>query len=348
MNVSLDIRAAVLHVEETAQTPETIEKKIASFLEGLDRFTQSIGLKVISKRIVAPPVFLHKLPDVLDLLLNMAEAHHINYLGIPLLNVEAKSIAESLETYPKLYLSVEYNPKEMPEYIKTLRLITESSPLQATKFAVSFGPQPQTPYFPVTQSVKEGVTLSLLYTQMFENYTSQQIHKTIGEIQGVASLSWSNFLGIDFSLSPWMDNSVARIIEKRSGVMLTLPGTVAAIRELNREIEELAKVFKSTGFNEVMLPIAEDNRLKELVKNGTLKLSHLINYSTYCVAGLDMAVIPDTTEDNILAGILNDLWHIYLLKRKTIGMRLILAPEEEGGEIDLGIFGKTPVISPLS
>jgi len=35
------------------------------------------------------------------------------------------------------------------------------------------------------------------------------------------------------------------------------------------------------------------------------------------------------------------------VKRKPIGLRLILVDVEAGEEVDLGIFGKTPVLDPL-
>lgn len=348
MGSSLEIRAAVLHLDRNSVlSREKLEESITAFLEGTDNFIRKTNLNIIGKRLVTPPFRVSEAQVAVKLLTEVAETNGINYVGVPLMGTNAAEITELLESYPRLYTSVEYDPEEESENLEMLRKVAEKSYLQATRFAVSFGPRPETPYFPVTQSLVQGVTLSLLYVNVFRDSRPAELVNLLEKLQNNAESSWPNFLGIDYSLSPWMEQSVARLVEARSGVIFTLPGTITIIRRLNEELESISRRLKSKGFNEVMLPLAEDNRLKELAKNEQLKFSHLLNYATYCVAGLDMVVIPDSTENNILKGILRDMWYIHLYKKRTIGMRLILAPAQEGDEIDLGMFGKTPVISPL-
>jgi len=346
---SIDIRAVALHlIEEDLASRDKAEQAITGFAESTDTFTKTRSYKVLSRRVVLPPVSRRELERSLHVVVELAETASINYVGVPLTDWDPVTVAEALQEYPKLFLSVEYAPGQDQKIVGVLRQISGKSYLLATHFAVSFGPRLQTPYFPATQSVKRGVTMSLLYVEEFRREApSDQLVAELLELQKQAEESFNNFTGIDLSLSPWMDRSVASLIEEVSGVTFTLPGTVAAIRELNARLETLTSHVRATGFNEVMLPLAEDNRLKELARTGQLRFSHLLNYTTYCVAGLDMVVIPETSEDAVLLGTLRDLWSVHQLKRKSIGLRLILAPADEGEEIDLGMFGKTPVISPL-
>ncbi len=346
---TIDIRAVALHVDaKTLSSFDELDRLLSKFLEGLDIFAESTRLKILSKRIVAPLTSKSDLERTLKTLYERAESQSINYVAIPLTHWDPNTLSEALLTYPRLFLSVEYAPGSESDLLKALRMFSESSYMLATRFAVSFGQRVQTPYFPATQSKEKGVSLSLLYVEQFKKgFSLESLLEKLKEMQRQAEASWDSFLGMDLSISPWMDRSVASLVEEVSGVMFTLPGTIATIRELNRRIEYLASHVKTTGFNEVMLPLAEDNRLKELARIGQLRFSHLLNYTSYCVAGLDMVVIPDTSNDAILLGILRDLWDIYLLKRRPLGMRLILAPAEDGSDIDLGVFGKTPVLSPL-
>lgn len=348
--ISMEIRAVVLHVDEhTLNSRERIDSELASFLENVDKFASATGLKMLSLRVVTPPTSRERLPQILRPLYELIESHGINYLGVPLTQVEPDAIVELLAEHPRLFLSVEYSPEQEIKVAETLRIISSRSYLHATRFAVSFGERVQTPYFPATETRETGITMSFLYLDLFERDDALEVVTSkLMELEAQASTIFGRFAGFDTSLSPWMDHSVARLIEKISGVVFTLPGTIAAIRTLNSMLEKLSASIRTTGFNEVMLPLAEDNRLKELARLGQLRFSHLLNYSSYCVAGLDMVPIPDSTEDAVLLGILRDLWHIYLLKRKSLGMRIVLAPAEEGDDIDLGMFGKTPVLSPLA
>ncbi|QOJ78079.1 DUF711 family protein [Infirmifilum lucidum] len=346
---TIDIRAAALHIDaKTLSSTDGLERDLSKFLEGLDNFAESTHLKIVSKRVVAPLTSESELERTLKTLYERAESQGINYVGIPLGHWDPSTLYEALLTYPRLFLSVEYGPGSESDILKVFRVFSESSYMLATRFAVSFGQRVQTPYFPATQSKENGVSLSLLYVEQFKKGALlESLLERLKEMQRQAEASWDSFLGVDLSISPWMERSVASLVEEISGITFTLPGTIAAIRELNRRIEYLASHVKTTGFNEVMLPLAEDNRLKELARIGQLRFSHLLNYASYCVAGLDMVVIPDTSEDTVLLGLLRDLWDIHLLKRRPLGMRLILAPAEDGSDIDLGMFGKTPVLSPL-
>jgi len=252
-----------------------------------------------------------------------------------------------MNSYQRLYTSIVFSREKLSIILDSLRKLSEASMLIAARYAVSYGDFVQTPYFPATATKNEGTSLSLLYPSLFASLTEEELQETFRELSQTAQEIFNDFLGIDFSLSPWGDESVAKVVENVSGTVFGAPGTILAIRQINSQIKRLAERINSLGYNEVMLPLAEDNRLKELARVGQLKFSHLLTLSTFCVAGLDMVLLPDSTENKLIEDILIDLSEIQAIKGKPLGLRLILAPGDEGEEIDLDFFGKTPIISPL-
>jgi len=60
-----------------------------------------------------------------------------------------------------------------------------------------------------------------------------------------------------------------------------------------------------------------------------------------------MVLIPSTVDDRVLRGVMRDLYSLHLLKGRTMGMRVILVGAEPGEDVELGEFGKTPVMDPL-
>ncbi|MEM3326533.1 MAG: DUF711 family protein, partial [Thermoproteus sp.] len=147
------------------------------------------------------------------------------------------------------------------------------------------------------------------------------------------------FLGIDGSLSPWGEKSVAKAIRRIFGVEVGRWGTHYSIRALNEAI--WSSGVKLLGFSEVMLPLAEDEELKRLVERGTLDLYKLVSYASTCVAGLDM--VPIETDLETLKKILLDLEAIAKTKGRPVGVRVFPA---SGQYFDVPGFGKTPVLRP--
>uniref|UniRef100_A0A7C4FF79 DUF711 family protein n=1 Tax=Thermofilum pendens TaxID=2269 RepID=A0A7C4FF79_THEPE len=342
-----EVRAVTLHVKSGSSR---VEVSLAELAESLRTFAQETGVRIRSRRVVTEPAPLKELPRVTERVSTIAASAGFDYIAVPLTEVpEPRELTEVMMSYEKLYTSLEYNAARADEIAALLKSLSEASPLLGTRFAVSFGERLQTPYFPATLTCEEGVTLSLLYVRLFkENLRRLEgLGKTLKTLEEISLKTLPGFLGIDLSLSPWMEESVAELIESVTGVVFASPGTISAIKLLNDIIAGLAEKLRAVGFNEVMLPLAEDNRLKELAALGHLRLSHLLSYAHVCVAGLDMVVIPDEVELKVLTGLLRDLEAIHSMKKRTLGLRLVLAPAEEGDEVQLGMFGKVPVINPL-
>ncbi len=339
------IRALTLHV--TRMDEPYIEQEVSKFLEKIDDIKKELEIDTL--RIVTPKVTRRELETIADILQRQVDVYGIDIFAIPLREIsQPEKIADNLYVFPALYTSFEYKKEESTHIVELLKALSERSWILPTRFAVSFGKLYTTPYFPATTSEKEGVTASLLYTELYRNnpHNIDVVKEKLYMTASILKEAFSDFIGIDYSLSPWMDYSVAEVVEMKSGVQFTLPGTIEAIININREISTIA-AHMGIGYNEIMLPLGEDNRLKELALAGQLRFSHLLNYTSYCVAGLDMVPIPDTTDQSIIEGILRDLEAIHRRKGKTLGMRIIPVGAEEGEEVDLGIFGRVPVLSPL-
>jgi uncharacterized protein (UPF0210 family) len=228
-----------------------------------------------------------------------------------------------------------------------------------TRFAVTIGVPVETPYYPATlpRGDEIAISVALRYVDEFSRLIlgersiddlAEQLTAIYTELREVASCTNATRYFMDLSLSPWMEESVALLIEKGYGVSVGDIGTIYALLDLNSAIRRLALRLSSKGvmvggFNEVMLPVGEDSRLKELVQSGKLRLRDLIGYVTYCVAGLDMvAIARDQVEPKHLA---RDLWATYSVKGKTIGARVIPTEKNPGENITLKRFGSIPVVA---
>jgi len=176
----------------------------------------------------------------------------------------------------------------------------------------------------------------------------REIALTVGsECERVGEEVRVAFSGLDLSISPWMEESVVPLLEEVKGGPLGVPGNFYALYQLNRALRGIGEEVGAIGFNEVMLPLAEDEVLKERVEAGEIAFRDFLALVAVCVAGLDMVPIPSWTDDRAIAGVLRDLGAFRGLKGKTVGVRLIPVGVEAGEEVDLGEFGKTPVLNVL-
>lgn len=103
---------------------------------------------------------------------------------------------------------------------------------------------------------------------------------------------------IDHSINPWMDDSVARLLEYLSDEKFWRPGIIEGIMRIYTVLDQLAGTHDNIrGFNEVMLPYAEDRYLMELGEEGLIRVRDLLTLSMICVAVPDMLALPDRHDD---------------------------------------------------
>lgn len=244
--------------------------------------------------------------------------------------------------------------KESKDLVQLLKEIFESNGEEAcTRFAISFGGQPETAYFPDTAAKNFGFSLSLRYVNDVLNKLGSEknlpdiIESIVKPIQNEAlrAQKYANmkFLGIDLSLSPWMKESVLKLIEEIEEITRVSPGFYTSIWKLNEAIMN-ARRIKKIGFNEVMLPVAEDSLLKEYFASERMTITELIGAISVCVAGLDMVAVSTNLKNETVEKLVLDSISISKARKKRIGIRLILTNSKAGGEIKLAKFGKVPVI----
>ena len=229
---------------------------------------------------------------------------------------------------------------DVGEYIKFLQKIYTKGEVHLSRYVslVLGGAVFNSPYFPASITTQRGVSVSLLYPNDLESLDDVDRVLKRGEEVGrqIASSLGVEFLGVDGSLSPWGEESVAKAVERLFQTRLGEPGSHHAIRRLNKAIES-ARVRK-VGFNEVMLPLAEDEELKRLVRAGALGLEKFVSYTSVCIPGLDMA--PVRVRDwGALKKMLYDLAAIAEVKGRSVGVRVFPVDVDE---YDVEGFGATP------
>lgn len=351
------IRALALHIP-IISSEDVIETTIKSIDKVYDCMNKC-GVIPWTKRLVFPPVYEYKyLSNLLNDLFSVLDNDIMVGIGIEENSECIDKIVDLLTNYANLYMSTRCNDDNcIRKNIDNIYLIQQSNIDYNiyTKFAVVFGSWIETPYFPATSNISNalGLSISLRYVDLVEKTIfSDDVSELIefikridNEALCISKCSNIPFTGIDLSLSPWMDESVARIIEKIIKNRIGFPGTVYAIFSLNRLISSIINKLKlrSIGFNEVMLSVAEDIVLNERVKNCDIRIRDLVNYSTVCVAGLDMVAVPKTIDIHSIA---IDMLTISKIKRKSVAMRIIPVEQEPTTSINLNMFGTTYVIMP--
>ncbi|ACB07801.1 protein of unknown function DUF711 [Candidatus Korarchaeum cryptofilum OPF8] len=260
-------------------------------------------------------------------------------------------------------ISLSSDPSEIYRASEFLfRISEELGPEYATMFALGSGEPPETPYFPLTKSENFGLSFSLLYpSDLYGALTEaeepdltlryalsrvfgeaeRRVEEAVGELGEAVPI-----IGIDFSLSPWMEESAAEVVSLVARSPFLGPGTPSALLEINEAILESSEGMRRIGFNETMLPMAEDDLLKELSLRLEMRARDLALLTPYCLAGLDMVLLPLSVGREDLAKLIRDVIASSRVKGRTIGLRIILADAEPGEQIELRRFGKVPVMMP--
>ncbi|MBO3800362.1 MAG: DUF711 family protein [Candidatus Brockarchaeota archaeon] len=352
----MKIRSVTLFIAEGEES--NIRERVTSLGLMLSATVESMLLSdsVWSTRVALPPVSSKDSPAKKSS--QLADLDVVNYFSIGQVEDTHPALEELVDVARNnVFASINMrNISSFDRIERILRRVCEEEPSNGSRLSISIGNSILTPYFPTACNIygEEGLAISLLYPSLLRNKLLNQFQDILAEVYASTEkvgfkLSENlgvKYYGIDASLSPWMEESVAEIIEFASGVRMPLPSTFSTIKEVNTMIGSAIQAagVNATGYNEVMLPVAEDNVLKERVASDEVRLRDLVHLTAACVAGVDMVVISDDTPRSILKGVFKDLFEISVLKNKTLGVRIIFAPAEPGETIKLGFFGETPVI----
>lgn len=244
----------------------------------------------------------------------------------------------------------DFTRDEAVNFSRIIHSVAEENPVNATRVSIGFHSESfMTPYFPDSSSRGfKSIGLAFLYTEALKagslNSISAHIERVFKEFEVIAS-SLEVKLGlpvfIDYSLSPWMEMSVAGLLESL-GFKVTEPGFNYALYTVNKLIAEYSNHSRAIGFNEVMLPYAEDSVLVEYGGSGLLKARDFLRYASTCVAGVDMIIVPSNIEK--LAGLIMDSYSLSMVKSRPLSLRVIPVNKEPGEKVELGKFGESFVI----
>jgi uncharacterized protein (UPF0210 family) len=326
------IRAVTVFVSKPSQD------RLIELTEMLDEVNDN---RIWTKRIALPPTTAKNLDKITDLIpQNNKILFSIAHLKD---KEEFLKIKDILKTGDNFFASVLLrNPERIGNLAKFLN---KMNPEESSRFAILFNDDfLTTPYFPIGSAnvSVDSLGLSLRYVKDFKSERAANVLITAEEIgTKLANNLGVKYLGIDTSLSPWMDESVGELVESISSKIFS-PSNLWGILELNRKIAELSinTKIKNIGFSEVMLPVGEDNLLKQRVIEGSLNLYQLLSLSFACVAGLDMVAL--NFNEQILTNILKDVYTIQLIKSRPYGVRLI--PSQGNEKVYVKGFGEIPEI----
>ncbi len=346
------IRSLTLHVDRNIGRL----KEYSGILKKISEHITSKGFEVWTLRISTPPIEGSRF-DFGSYCSSIAESMD-GGVFISALNVEAGSfdpdtVLGCFDRYSLMFGSLLIRDHSDLDAVsgKIYRFYKASGdPMVYTRFSTLIGSWVHTPYFPSSPNIggEVGFSVALRYVDLFRKILdgSSSISEVAGFLRGldgllreVEDLYGFRYYGIDLSLSPWMSESVGELIEMASGVRFPFPGSGSGIDRLNRLIRVLANTsrVRTVGFNEVMIPVEEDDLLRSRVAEGVLSFRDLIHFAAYCIVGVDMAIVGRSDLD--IVKVLSDLIVISRIKGRPLGIRVIPVDSSPGSMVDLGRFG---------
>eukprot|EP00536_Pseudo-nitzschia_multiseries_P004841 jgi/Psemu1/285382/fgenesh1_pg.84_\ len=151
------------------------------------------------------------------------------------------------------------------------------------------------------------------------------------------------YIGLDASFNPSLDEegSVASAVEVLKEVPMGFGGvgTVAATAAMTTSIQTMLPSneegygIKLTGYNGLMLPLCEDQRLSQLANEGKLRMTDLLNVSSVCGVGIDTVPIPGNTKVDELTSLLLDVVGLAERWNKPLSCRVFPVPNKKAGEM---------------
>jgi len=351
LNGDLVVRA-LTYFTKGVNTREDLEDEISMAEEVLgvaEKALLGAGYKVFTKRVSLPGVDRGLARALVDYAGRgvLLSAGYSKTLGVD----DVIELALNGIYVPVLYTG-EPSFEEAKAYSTLFHKVSSRDPASATKIAIGMhGEEFQSPYFPDSSSKgSRCIGLAFLYPKKLVNLLAkgagleEAFEQVFSEVKLIVKAvgDASNLpIIVDYSLSPWMDNSVGELYEA-SGHSLLSPSAVYYTWLLNKAIWGLSDPSTRSGFNEVMLPYAEDNVLREYGSRGLLRARDFLAYASTCVAGVDMVVVPEDVDK--LARLIASTMAIAWVKSRPISLRAIPVPAGPGDLWGLGRFGRVPVI----
>ncbi|MEM0000226.1 MAG: DUF711 family protein [Desulfurococcaceae archaeon] len=334
---------------ETLQDAENELKIAEDVLTRVEKALKEYGYGVFTKRISLPGgsrELAYRLVDRVskDVLVSIGYSKALKPTDV--VNLATSGL------YVPLLHAKEPNVDDAKTYSQIFHDASLKDPVFATRIAIGFHDEDfQTPYFPDSSSKGlRAIGLALLYPRYLVKLVrsglslGKSFERVFSEVEKVASIvkSISQLpVVVDYSLSPWMDNSVAELYSAIECPLLE-PGAQYCTWLMNRYIQKCSDQRLRTGFNEVMLPYAEDLTLVEYGASGLIRARDFLAYAATCVAGLDMVVVPENRE--MFTQLVASTMAVAYVKSRPLALRAIPVTGNPGDIVDLKRFGKVPVI----
>ena len=211
------------------------------------------------------------------------------------------------------------------------------------RFAALMNCPPNTPFFPAAYWHDARTNFSIgwqaidLVQDAFRDAPNLEAGlqnlKTVMEAEGqkIVALAqtlaqeWGiKFVGIDASLAPMGDESIAYAMEHQLPGYFGERGTLTVAAGLTRTLQSLE--LPLCGYSGLMLPVLEDVGLGERSEGGYFNLDSLLLYSTVCGTGLDTIPIPGDASTSQIAAILTDVATLSIQLSKPLSVRLFPVP----------------------
>lgn len=339
-------------IEWSKNNLKKVLEDTANTVEEASDLLKSNGYKVWTKRISLPIPLITIYSKLSDILLDIVPDNYLVSTGC--LFLEEVNIDRIVDIVSQgIYICLIWGKE--PDAIKAANIFMKASmhdPINATKIALSLTGTPlETPYYPLSTSLYgEGIGIALLYPNLLEQVFVKRglkgIKKCLISIEKDLLSIFSEFNNryfVDYSISPWMENSVVELIESITGYSPDRPGFLHGIYLLNNILKEFMSISKlMQGYNEVMLPYAEDKLLIHYGMEGKISAKDFLRFSSICVSGPDMIVIPNNRSK--LIGYIRDSLALGRSKGKPMGLRIIPVDNKVGDKIVLGKFSEVYVI----
>ena len=218
------------------------------------------------------------------------------------------------------------------------------------RFAALMNCPPNTPFFPAAYWQDTRTNFSIGWQaidfvhQAFKHAsnleTALQDLKDVMETEGqklvaiaeTLAKEWGiKFIGIDTSLAPMGDESIAYAMEQQLPGCFGESGTLTVAAGLTRTLRSLS--LPLCGYSGLMLPVLEDVGLGKRSEECYFNLDSLLLYSTVCGTGLDTIPIPGDASTSQITAILMDVATLSQQLKKPLSVRLFPVPGLKAGDI---------------
>ena len=158
--------------------------------------------------------------------------------------------------------------------------------------------------------------------------------KTAFDIESLAQRAdrdtgWA-YVGMDLSPAPAKDVSIGAALEDLTQQPFGSSGTLTAATTVTAAIRAIH--VKRTGYNGLMIPILEDERLAQRWSEGNVSLDALLSYSAVCGTGLDTIPLPGDTTEQQLDLIIGDMASLAFKWKKPLSARLLPVANKAAGD----------------